>query len=116
MKISCTSIALLFTSTLFGGASAFGIAPITASTTTSSSSISSSSAAKTTTALNYKPQHFDRAVECATTVGECDLDELESLANGELSDWLTAELQKNVLGMYLFSFAFVSANSYLTFT
>ena len=33
--------------------------------------------------LFYMPDNFSRAVECATHPGACNLEELESLANGE---------------------------------
>lgn len=41
------------------------------------------STAQSKTALLYQPEHFDRAVECATTVGECDINELQNLADGK---------------------------------
>ena len=41
-------------------------------------------ASRSKTALfSYLPEHFDRAVECATK-GHCDVNELERLADGKL--------------------------------
>ncbi len=40
----------------------------------------------TTTKLNYHPQTFERAVECAQNYGLCDIDELLSLSSGEIQD------------------------------
>ena len=34
-------------------------------------------------ALYYFPDNFERAVECATYTGECDISELERLADGK---------------------------------
>lgn len=39
---------------------------------------------KASSALFFFPENFDRAVECATHYGTCNLDELEELANGML--------------------------------
>ena len=35
-------------------------------------------------ALNFHPQSFERAVECANNYGMCNVDELLNLAKGEL--------------------------------
>ncbi len=40
----------------------------------------------TTTKLNYHPQTFERAVECAQNYGLCDIDELLNLSSGEIQD------------------------------
>lgn len=37
---------------------------------------------RSTTSLNYYPKKFDRAEQCATHYGTCNLDELEKLADG----------------------------------
>jgi hypothetical protein len=37
------------------------------------------------TALNYHPETFERAVDCASNYGMCDVDELLNLAKGQYS-------------------------------
>ena len=65
------SIAIL--SSLLGSASSFGI-------------VGQGGVVRTrATFLQATPAHFDRAVECATHFGECDLNEIASLADGKLS-------------------------------
>jgi hypothetical protein len=34
------------------------------------------------TALHYLPDNYNRAIECATHYGKCQVEELEQLANG----------------------------------
>jgi hypothetical protein len=65
-------LSILLFSSVFGSAAAFSPAVLGVRASSGSS-----------TSLGYLPKNFDRAAECASVVGECSLEEIETLAVGK---------------------------------
>ena len=53
-----------------------------------------------TSALNFFPEQFSRAEECATHYDSCNIDELEDLANGKSNQPCTSNNVSRVLSLY----------------
>jgi hypothetical protein len=54
--------------------------------------------------LFYTPRHMDRAIECATHYGTCQIDELENLTNGMYSTIYTASYEAEDISCVIHSF------------